>query len=77
MWTVVLVGISILGLWLAPRHWYGWAITTLSEFLWYAYAVTLHSTSLKIMSGIWFFLNGRATLVARKAQRGTNTREST
>ena len=62
-WTILLVTVSVLGLVLAPRHWYGWLITTLSEVLWLAYALSLHSTSLEIMSAVWFVLNGRGTIV--------------
>ena len=65
-WTISLVGSSLIGVWLAPRHWYGWAITTASEVLWASYALSLHSTSLLIMSGVWFLLNGRGTIVKWK-----------
>lgn len=69
VWTVVLVGSSCLGVYLAPRHWQGWAITTASEVLWAAYALSLHSKSLLIMSGVWFVLNGRGAIVSRRDQR--------
>lgn len=68
LWTIVLVTVSVLGIWLAPRHWYGWLITTLSEVLWFAYAMTLHSMSLEIMSVMWFVLNGRGMLVTYREQ---------
>ena len=67
-WTIVLVGSSCLGVWLAPRHWYGWGVTTASEVLWAAYALSLHSMSLLIMSGVWFLLNGRGAIVSYRAQ---------
>lgn len=72
LWTLLLVGVSCTGLWLAPRSWKGWAITTSSEALWAAYAIHLHAPSLLIMSAVWFVLNGRAMLVTRKAQCNGN-----
>lgn len=68
LWTVSLVGTSLLGVWFAPRHWWGWAITTASEVLWAAYALSLHSTSLLIMSFVWFVLNGRGAIVSYRDQ---------
>lgn len=68
MWTFVLVTVSVAGLWLAPRSWIGWLITTLSEVLWFAYAMTLHSTSLEIMSVMWLLLNGRGMMVTWKKE---------
>lgn len=67
-WTIVLVGSSCLGVWLAPRHWQGWGITTGSEVLWAAYALSLHSMSLLIMSGVWFVLNGRGAIVTYRKE---------
>lgn len=67
-WTITLVSVSLLGIYLAPRHWQGWAITTGSEVLWAAYALTLHSMSLLIMSGVWFVLNGRGAIISYKDQ---------
>lgn len=70
IWTVLLVGTSMTGVWLAPRHWQGWALMTASELLWAAYAISLHSISLLVMSGAWFVLNGRGALISyRKAHR--------
>lgn len=68
LWTIALVGISVLGIWLAPKSWVGWAITTASEVLWAAYALSLHSTSLLIMSGVWFILNARGAVVTYRKQ---------
>lgn len=60
----------MLGLWLAPKFWQGWAITTGSEVLWAAYALSIGSTSLLIMSAVWFVLNARGAVVSyRKAHR--------
>lgn len=67
-WTIVLVGTSVLGVWLSPRHWQGWAITTASEVLWAAYALTLHSQSLLIMSGVWFVLNLRGCVIRHRLE---------
>lgn len=61
LWTLILVPVSLLGVWLAARHWYGWAISAVSEFAWAAYALALHSTSLLIMSGVWLALHIRNT----------------
>lgn len=68
LWTLVLVSTSVLGVWLAPRHWQGWVVTTASEVLWAAYALTLHSTSLLIMSGVWFVLNARGAFVSYRKE---------
>ena len=27
VWTLTLVPVSILGVWLAAKHWYGWAVS--------------------------------------------------
>lgn len=70
-WTVVLVSVSALGIWLAPRTWVGWLITTLSEVIWLAYAITLHSTSLEIMSVMWFALHGRGMIVTYRKQHAS------
>ena len=69
LWTIVLVGSSCTGVFFAPKHWWGWGITTASEVLWAAYAISLHSQSLLIMSGVWFVLNGRGALVSRRLAR--------
>lgn len=62
LWTAVLVPVSILGVWLAAHHWYGWAISLASEALWAAYALALHSTSLLVMSFIWAAIHARNTV---------------
>lgn len=62
LWTAVLVPVSILGVWLAAHHWYGWAISLASEVLWAAYALALHSTSLLVMSFIWAAIHARNTV---------------
>ncbi len=61
IWTLTLVPVSLLGVWLAARHWYGWAISAASEAIWLAYAISLHSQSLAIMSVVWFVLHARNT----------------
>jgi len=61
-WFLALVPISVLGVWLSARHWYGWAISALSEFVWAAYAIALHSPSLLAMSAMWLALHIRNTL---------------
>ena len=72
LWTLALVPVSLVGVWLAARHWYGWAVSACSEVIWAAYAWSLHSTSLLIMSGVWFVLhvrNTRRTYLDRKKER--------
>lgn len=64
LWTVALLVPSILGLWLAAKHWYGWAISASSEFLWAAYSLHTHDTPLLIMSAIWLAVHLRNTAVA-------------
>ncbi len=68
IWTVVLVGSSLLGVWLAPKHWYGWLISFLSEGLWAAYSLSIKSTSLLIMSGVWAVLHGRNTVLTYRRE---------
>lgn len=68
LWTVILVATGCLGLWLAPRHWFGWAISSANEVLWFAFARLTNDTPLTIMACVWFALNVRATWIAyRKA----------
>ncbi len=67
-WTIALLSTSITGVWLAARHWFGWAITVLSEGLWAAYAISRHDTPLLIMSGVWALVNGRNAIVTWKDQ---------
>ncbi len=62
LWTLVLVPVSLAGVWLAARHWYGWAVSACSEALWAWYALSLHSTSLLIMAVIWFVIHTRNTI---------------
>ena len=69
MWTVVLLATGITGLWLAARHWYGWAITSLSECLWVAYAAHRHDHALFLMAWIWLAVNLRNCHLAWKDQR--------
>jgi hypothetical protein len=69
IWVVVLPAISILAMWLAPRHWYGWAIGGLGEALWLAYALTVvHSTPLAIMACFYIVVQSRNALITRKAE---------
>lgn len=74
IWLLILVPVSAVGLWLAPRHWIGWAITAASEILWAAYAITLHAPSLLVMSGLWLYLNARGCWVAANDQHAAWTR---
>jgi len=59
IWTLVLVTPSLLGVWLAARHWFGWAISAASEVLWAAFSITTHDLPLLIMSFIWFGVHCR------------------
>lgn len=69
LWTLVLMGTAIPGLWLAPRRWWGWLIGTLNEVLWGVYAVSIHSQALLVMAIVWFCLYARNTWVARERAR--------
>lgn len=71
IWTIVLVTVSILGVWLAPKHWYGWGISLASEALWAAYALTIHSLSLLIMSGVWAVIHGRNTVLTYRREHAS------
>jgi len=62
IWTLVLVPYSIVAVWLAARHWYGWLMSATSEVLWAAYALSLHSQSLLVMSGVWAVIHARNTV---------------
>lgn len=61
LWTPALVGTSCTGVWLAARHWYGWAISAASEGLWLAYSLVTRDTPLAVMSVLWFFIHARNT----------------
>jgi hypothetical protein len=65
IWSIILVGTGCTGLWLAPRHWWGWAITAASEGLWFAYALTIGAPALAIMACIWFGVNARNAWLMR------------
>lgn len=67
MWTILLVSVGCLGLYFAPRRWWGWGITSAGELLWVAYASVRHDHPLFVMAWIWLALNLRGCYVARKA----------
>lgn len=65
MWTLLLTSTGVTGLWLVARHWWGWAITSLSEVLWVAYAIHTHDRPLMVMAPIWLVVNLRNLALAR------------
>ncbi len=67
IWTVVLVALGVTGLWLAPRHWFGWAVCTVSEVLWLAYALVIGAPALAIMAVVWFVVHARNTRLTYRA----------
>ncbi len=67
MWTVALVSVGVLGLWLAPRHWWGWLICLGSEGLWLVYALQRRDHALALMAVVWAVVNGRNAWVAYAA----------
>lgn len=69
IWTVVLVAVGVLGLWLAPKSWHGWAICAASEILWIIYALTIGSWALAAMAVVWGVVNTRNALLTYRARR--------
>jgi hypothetical protein len=67
IWTVALLVPSITGVWLAPKAWYGWLISALSEGLWIAYSVVTHDVPLLLMSFVWLGVHARNTWVTMRA----------
>jgi hypothetical protein len=65
MWTASLTLTGIAGLWLIPRHWWGWAFYLLNEVLWLCYGLSIHSTPVIVMSLIWGAMGVRNLLLAR------------
>jgi hypothetical protein len=67
-WTLALVSTGVGGLWLAARHWYGWALYTINEVLWFAYALDTQDVPLAIMAVVWFSIGVRNLVVTRRSQ---------
>lgn len=72
IWSVLLVSISVTGLWLAPRHWWGWCFNAVGELLWVTYAATIGSVALAIMSGIFFCVYTRNAYITLRMKRNGN-----
>lgn len=66
IWTLLLVSTGVTGMWLAARHWYGWAIGVGNEVLWFAYAIQRHDSALMIMAWVWGFVAARNCLLTRR-----------
>lgn len=66
MWTLALTVTGVVGLWLIPRHWYGWIWYLVNECLWLAYGLGIHSHPVIVMSLIWGSLGVRNLLLARR-----------
>lgn len=68
-WTLVLMSTGIGGLWLAAKHWFGWALYLGNEVLWFIYAITIGAQPLALMALVWGAVGTRNLFVTRKAQR--------
>ena len=70
MWTLALVSTGIGGIWLAAKHWFGWLLYFVNEFIWEAYGLHTHDRALVIMAPIWGAVGLRNVVVTyRKAHR--------
>jgi hypothetical protein len=67
-WTFWLVLTGIVGVWLAPRHWYGWCITVSNEVLWEAYAWHTHDHALAWMAPVWGILAARGAVISYRKE---------
>lgn len=64
MWSWVLTGVGVLGLWLAGRgSWQGWAVGLGAQVLWVGYAVSTHQLGFLVSALVY------GTVYARNARR--------
>lgn len=69
IWTILLVTTGVFGTLIAARHWWGWWVGFTNEMLWFAYAIYINDTPLKIMALVWGAANLRNAVVTRADQR--------
>lgn len=72
IWSLLLAGVGLTGLWLAGNHsvW-GWVVGLVAQVLWVAYAVTTGQWGFLVSAAAYGFVYGRNALRWRNEHRRT------